>query len=58
MDKRKKSKAEWRAEWLEGRREVEGILARLEERIRRAEEREARRQARLRRLTFGLLGRS
>jgi hypothetical protein len=58
MDEKKKSKAEWRAEWLAGRREVEGILARLEERIRLADERDLKRRARLRRLTFGLLGRS
>jgi hypothetical protein len=57
MEKRKKSKAEWHAEWLAGRRELEGILARLEERIRLADEREERRRARLRRLTLGLLGR-
>lgn len=43
---------------LARRREVEGILARLEERIRVANEREERRRARLRRLTLGLLGRS
>ena len=58
MAKRKKSKAEWHTEWLAGRREVESILARLEERIRHAHEREARRRERLRRLTFGLLGRN
>jgi hypothetical protein len=46
------------AVWLARRREVEGILARLEERIRRDREREERRRTRLRRLTFGLLGRS
>jgi hypothetical protein len=46
------------ADWLEIRREVEGIIARLEERIRRDNERETRRRERLRRLTFGLLGRS
>jgi hypothetical protein len=46
------------AEWLETRREVEGIIARLEERIERARERDERRRERLRRLTFGLLGRS
>jgi hypothetical protein len=54
---KKRSEAEWRAEWLARRREVEGILARLDERIRVANEREARRRERLRRLTFGLLGR-
>jgi hypothetical protein len=46
------------AVWLARRREVDGILARLEERIVRAKERDERRRARLRRLTFGLLGRS
>jgi len=34
------------------------MLERLEERIRLANEREERRRERLRRLTFGLLGRS
>lgn len=58
MEERKKTKAEWHTEWLAGRRELEGILARLEERIRLADEREARRRDRLRRLSFGLLGRS
>ncbi len=57
MEKRKKSKAEWHEEWLAMRREVEQILAGLEARIRRADERKARRRERLRRLTFGLLGR-
>jgi hypothetical protein len=46
------------AVWLARRREVEGILARLEERIRRDRERDECRRARMRRLTFGLLGRS
>jgi hypothetical protein len=52
-----KKNAESDAVWLERRREVEGILARLDDRIRRDREREERRQARLRRLSFGLLGR-
>jgi hypothetical protein len=57
MGKRKKNPTEPDAVWLERRREVDGILARLEERIRLANEREQRRRERLRRLTFGLLGR-
>jgi hypothetical protein len=57
MGKRKKNPTEPDAVWLERRREVDGILARLEERIRLANEREERRRERLRRLTFGLLGR-
>lgn len=56
MEKKRKSNAELDAEWLAMRREVEGIVARLEEKIRRDKEREERRRARLRRLTFGLLG--
>lgn len=57
MGKRKKNPTEPDAVWLERRREVDGILARLEERIRLANERDARRRERLRRVTFGLLGR-
>lgn len=53
-----KKNADSDAVWLERRREVEGILARLEERIERARQRDERRRERLRRLTFGLLGRS
>jgi hypothetical protein len=42
----------------EQRREIEEIFKRMQERFRRADEREARRRERLRRLSFGLLGRS
>lgn len=56
MEKKRKSNAELDAEWLAMRHEVEGIVARLEARIRRDKEREERRRARLRRLTFGLRG--
>jgi hypothetical protein len=45
------------SDWEATRREVEGVLARLEERIRRDRERAERRRARLRRFTLGLLGR-
>ena len=54
MERKKESDAEW----LATRREVEGIIARLEERIRVAKERDERRRERLRKLTFGLLGRA
>ncbi len=53
-----KRNADSDAVWLERRREVEGILARLEERIEVARQRDERRRERLRRLSFGLLGRS
>lgn len=54
---RKKSNAELDAEWLARRREIETIYERMQERFRLADEREARSRARLRRLSFGLLGR-
>jgi hypothetical protein len=57
MEKKRRTDAELDKVWLERRAEVEGILARLEERIRRDSERAERRRARLRRVTFGLLGR-
>lgn len=58
MGKRKRNQTEWDTVWLARRREVDGILARLEERIQLANEREKRRRERLRKLTFGLLGRT
>ena len=54
MGRKRKSGTDWKTT----RREVEGILARLEERIRLANEREERRRERLRCLTFGLIGRT
>jgi hypothetical protein len=56
--KKRRSTSHLDAVWLERRREVEQILERLEDRIRRDTDREERRRARLRRLTFGLLGRA
>jgi len=57
MERKRKSNAELEAISRSRRAEVEGVLARLEEKIQRDEERELRRRARLRRLTFGFLGR-
>jgi hypothetical protein len=57
IEERKKRKAELERERLEGRRELERILARLEEKSRLDEERAEWRRARLRRPTVGLLGR-
>ena len=45
------------AEWAKNDAEVRAIFARREERLRAYDEYVARRRARLRRLTFGLLGR-
>jgi hypothetical protein len=53
----KRATDEYRARDAERRRQIEEIFARMQERYRLADEREARRRARLRRLTFGLLGR-
>lgn len=55
---KRKSEPEWWAEWLEQRRELEDLFARMRERYRLADERDERRRERLRRLTFGLLGRT
>ena len=55
---RRKNEPEWWREWLESRRESEELFARTRERHRLEDEREARRRERLRRLTFGVLGRS
>jgi hypothetical protein len=46
------------AKWHEQRGELEELFARMRERHRLEDELEARRRERLRRLTFGLLGRS
>lgn len=57
MGKRKGPTPEQRAEWAEARRKMEEIHQRLEARIQEDKAREERRRRRLRRLTFGLLGR-
>lgn len=49
---------ETRARWQQARRDMEVLLQRRIERDRELAELEERRRARLRRLTFGLLGRS
>jgi hypothetical protein len=49
--------AERRAEWAEIDRSFLEMVARREQRLREWDEYMARRRARLRRLTFGLLGR-
>ncbi len=49
--------AERRAEWAETDRQFRELVARREQRFREWDEYVARRRARLRRLTFGLLGR-
>ena len=51
-------KPQWYVEWEEQRRELEELFARMRERHRLEDEREARRRERLRKLTFGLLGRA
>jgi hypothetical protein len=48
---------ELRARWDRNNREFEAMYERFKARWREAEEREARRRERLRRMTFGLLGR-
>jgi hypothetical protein len=55
---KKRNEPAWWLEWLEQRRESEELFARMRERHRLEDEREARRRERLRRLTFGLLGRA
>jgi len=55
---KRESDSEYWAKQDEQRRQIEEIFARMQERHRVADEREARRRARLRRLSFGLLGRS
>jgi hypothetical protein len=49
--------AEKRIEWAEEDRKFREMVARREQRLREWDEYMARRRARLRRLTFGLLGR-
>jgi len=50
--------AQYWARDAERRQQIEEIFARMQERYRRADAREARRRERLRKLTFGLLGRA
>jgi hypothetical protein len=56
-DERRRYEAQ-KAEWAKNSREFEAMYERLKARWRAEDERHERRQARLRRLTFGLLGRS
>jgi hypothetical protein len=58
MAKKKPIDPETRARWQQARRDMEALLQRRLERDRERAEIEERRRARLRRLTFGLLGRS
>lgn len=58
MAKKRQSDSEFWAEQEARHREIERIFAGMRERHRLADEREARRRERLRRLTFGLLGRA
>jgi len=58
MAKRRRSEPEWWAEWLEQRRYLEDLWERRRARFEAEDARLARRRERLRRLTFGLLGRS
>lgn len=56
-EERKRRLAERRREWKENDRLFREMVARREQRLREWDEYVARRRARLRRLTFGLLGR-
>lgn len=56
-EERKRRLAERRREWKENDRLFREMVARREQRLREWGEYVARRRARLRRLTFGLLGR-
>ena len=55
--KRKKTNPEWVEVWLERRRQLELLWEERAARFAAADAREAERRARLRRWTFGLLGR-
>jgi hypothetical protein len=57
MAKRRRDDEYW-VKYHAQTRELEELFARMRERHRREDERDARHRARLRRLTFGLLGRS
>lgn len=54
---KRKIDPEQRARWIEARHRMEEWLARSERIVEERRAAEARRKARLRRLTFGLLGR-
>ncbi len=54
---KRKIDPEERAKWVEARKRLEEWLARSERILEERRAAEARRKARLRRLTFGLLGR-
>jgi hypothetical protein len=56
--KRKRTDPETWARWEREQREFAELMERRRLRLAAAEEREAQRRVRLRRLTFGLLGRS
>jgi hypothetical protein len=58
MAKRRRSEPDWWAEWLEQRRYLEDLWERRSARFAAEDERLARRRERVRRLTFGLLGRA
>lgn len=55
---KRESRADYWARYDAQTRELQELFGRMRERYRLADEREARRRERLRRLTFGLLGRS
>lgn len=57
MAKKKIATAEDWERWRDARRRLEAVVARGDARERERAERDAERRARLRRLTFGLLGR-
>jgi hypothetical protein len=57
MAKKKRIDPETRARWAEEERELARHVQRLQEELMKKREREERRRARLRRLSFGLLGR-
>jgi hypothetical protein len=60
MDKRKRKRTdpELLARWAREREEFRALMKRRAERLAAADAREVERRARLRRLSFGLLGRS
>jgi hypothetical protein len=58
MARRRRSEPEWWAEWLEQRRYLEDLWERRRARFAAEDERLAHRRERLRRLTFGFLGRA
>lgn len=55
---KRETDAQYWARDAERRRQIEDIFARMQERYRLADEREERRRERMRKLTFGLLGRA